>query len=114
MKDEKKVFERQNVACLFVPVWEEMGIKRVWPEAARITEFLMYFPDGWTATHKTERKFFYGILSTLAPNFVQAMVNEARQLRHNHRISRQMPVRQMNISSQWADLLLREPFVSCK
>lgn len=50
--------------------------------------FHRHIPDEWTATNKTERKFFYGVLTALAPNFVQQVVNQARQLRYAHRIQR--------------------------
>ena len=78
MKGEKLVFERQNVANLFVPTWQELGCKTVWSQAIMIKDFLKYVPDDWRSDHKVERKFFYGILTTLAPMFVQTVVNEAR------------------------------------
>jgi hypothetical protein len=78
LREEKLMIQRQQVSTMFVPSWEECGVRTIWPQASRIREFHRYIPDEWSATEKTERKFFYGILTYLAPNFVQQVVNEAR------------------------------------
>ena len=114
LKEDKQVLERQQVATMFVPLWTELGIKTVWPQAMRITDMPKYMPSEWDASDRTERRFFYGVLCTLAPTFVQSIVNEARQLRHQHRLSMAVPQRQMMISARWAEALLREPFTSSK
>jgi hypothetical protein len=69
---------------MHIPAWSELSIRRVWGEACRIQGFRDYLPDDWTSTHKTERKFFYVILTFLAPEFVIDLVKEARRIRNNH------------------------------
>ena len=93
LRDEKLVINRQAVPQLFVPNWPELGVRTIWPQAARIKDFLRHLPDDWRPDHNTERKFFYGVLTSLAPQFVHRVVNEARQLRHAHRQARQQPPR---------------------
>ena len=114
IRDDKRVLQRQNIPRVFVSNWPELGVRMIWPQAVRIEGFLEHMPDGWDGVHKTERKFFYGVLTSLAPNFVQAVVNEARQLRYQHRLGREAPQRQMQISGNWAEMLLRQPFASGK
>ena len=87
ISERKKCFYRAQVPSMFVPLWQECGIKAVWPQAIQIEKFRDYIPDNWTMTERTERRYFYGVLCTLAPHFVESVVNEARQLRYAHRLS---------------------------
>ena len=85
LREEKSVILRQQVPLMFVPTWTECGVRAVWPQAIRVAAFRSHMPDDWTATVKTERRFFFGVLATIAPQFLINLVNEARQLRHTHR-----------------------------
>ena len=67
LRDEKLVINRQAVPQLFVPNWPELGVRTIWPQAARVRDFLKHLPDDWRSDHNTERKFFYGVLTSLAP-----------------------------------------------
>ena len=81
LSDRKGFILRQNVPTMFVPNWPECGIKAIWPQAIRVEAFAKHMPDDWTATERTERRYFYGILTAIAPDFVIHMINEARTLR---------------------------------
>ena len=36
-------------------------------------------PDEWNGGAKTERPYFYQILITLAPEYVESLINDCRQ-----------------------------------
>ena len=114
LRDEKLVLDRQFIPNLVIPNWTELGVKTIWPQACKLDTFLRYMPDGWAGTDKIERKFFFGVLTSIAPMFIQTVINQARQMRYDHKLDRQMPTNQMQISEKWADMLLSQPFYSGK
>ena len=99
---------------MYVPAWPETGVKQVWGLAMEIESFKSYIPDDWTRNQKTERKFFYGILSTMSSDFVKALVDEATELRHAHHLTRERHVESMQITQEWAEALLAQPFRPCE
>ena len=82
MKKEKAWFSQPQVKQLRVPCWPELSPKQVWHMAKSLPGFLSYMPDTWGPDSKLlERPFFYGVLITLAPVFVQELIKECREKR---------------------------------
>ena len=69
-------------------------------------------PEDWTADHKTEREFFWGVLTTLAPEYVEALIKDCRQQRLAAAMARNMEPRRLNVAPEWAVALLAQPFIS--
>ena len=113
-RGEKLTIKLHQKPGLTIPAWQELSIRNVWPHACRIVTFRLYMPDEWTATKKTERKFFFNILTFLAPNFVQDLVREARRMRQNHYERQQLAPLDITLTQEWATALLGEPFRPCK
>ena len=63
---------------MHVPLWPELAIKRQWEQAIQLPEFKDYMPDDWTDLKKTERNFFYGVLSTLNALYVESVIKDCR------------------------------------
>ena len=67
---------------LKIPLWAELSVARIWPQAAELPEFLPHMPDEWRQDlKKVERSFFWAVLTTLAPEFVEQLVLDVRQQR---------------------------------
>ena len=78
-------------------------------------EWALYMPDGWSATKKTERGFFWQILTTLQNDYVCDLIRDCRRQRHQLNQQRSVRVqRDLHIAQNWAALLLEEEFTSCK
>ena len=64
---------------MVVPGVPELGMHRVWNDAIQINGFMGFIPDDWEqAHHRTDRRFFYGILATIAGDFVEQLVLDSR------------------------------------
>ena len=60
---------------LRIPLWPELSIARIWPQASELPGFLLHMPDEWRQDlKKAERSFFWAVLTTLAPEFVEQLV----------------------------------------
>ena len=63
-------FESRN---LKVPLWTELSVARLWPEAHNLPQMEEFLPSDWDLDHpkRIERNFFMGILMHLAPEFLE-------------------------------------------
>ena len=114
MAEEKLFFRETEIKSLNVPLWPELSVKRIFPAAERIIRFGRYIPDDWTADKKTERNFFWSILITIAPEFVEQIVTDCRTQRYQRRQDNVREPTNLQISAQWAGWLLAEPFQPSK
>ena len=64
-----------------IPLWPELSIAKIWLQAVKHPQFLRYLPDTWSATKKTERHFFWAILVTLQPDYVEQLITDCRRQR---------------------------------
>jgi hypothetical protein len=78
MAGEKEFFKMTEIKQLVIPLWPELAVKRIFSHAIRITRFANYIPSDWSAERKTERGFFWSILITIAPNYVEQIVTDCR------------------------------------
>ena len=76
--------------------------------------FAAFVPDDWSATRKTERKFFYAVLAHLTPGYVQALVRRARVLRGNRTGKAVIKAKQITVTPFWQKQMTSIPFRSGK
>ena len=73
-----------------VPLWPELSVGRVWPDAISIPGFRDWIPDEWREAKRVDRKFFWGILSTEHPQFVEALIRGALESRQAYKQQQQV------------------------
>ena len=81
LSNEKSFFWQRHVKHLRIPLWPELSVQRIWEQAVRLGNFRAYMPDEWNGNSKTERTFFWDILTTLAPEYVEELVKDCRRQR---------------------------------
>jgi len=117
LKKEKAVLNQQQVKQLQVPCWAELSPKKVWATAMQLPDFASYIPDSWSADSKLlERPFFYGVLVSLAPDYVQALIKDCREQRAQlvALAKAEKPLAGVRIDATWMEELLADGFVSSK
>ena len=97
---------------LHIPLWPELAVARQWPQAIQLEHFQAHMPDEWRGDNKTERPFFYAVLASLAPDYVQELIKDCRLQRMEAAANRATLPRQINIAPEWAQALMEQPFVS--
>ena len=76
---EKNAYLISDVNQLKVPLVPELSMANIWPKAMQITDFFKYMPDDWAnGHHRTDRAFFFGVLATKAPGFVEQLILDSR------------------------------------
>jgi hypothetical protein len=83
LSKRKRHLKKQEQKGLKLPLWPELSIARIWPEAMQLPQFGEYMPPDWSLEHakKIERGFMYGVLTTLAPDYVEKIVDKFRRQR---------------------------------
>ena len=91
LNNQKRYYKTSEVRVFRVPLWPELAIHKIWAEAIKNPRFLEYMPDSWTANAKTERSFFFAILGTVSPDYVQHLVLDCRQQRIQMKLNKPPP-----------------------
>jgi hypothetical protein len=55
-------------------MWEELSVDNTWDVVCTIKNFFAYIPDEWNQPKKVERSFYWGILGTLANEYVLRLI----------------------------------------
>ena len=107
---QKKVLPLGKVVRLWVPHWPELAVEKIWPEAIKIPQFLDYCPDEWTGT-RVDRCYFWGILCTLATEYVTQLVDDCQAQRNENKRLREVPKDNIQPQEAWLDKLLGTDFI---
>ena len=85
LANRKRFLRKFEHRDLKLPMWPEISISRIWPEAQRLPRFSEYMPDEWSVQNpkKIERNFMFGILISLAPEYVEQLILDIRSQRIN-------------------------------
>ena len=81
LTNQKRFFHKNQVRNLRIPIWPELAVHRIWPQAIQLPNFKDYMPSDWSGNSKTERPFFWAILVTMAPEFAEQLVLDCRRQR---------------------------------
>ncbi len=69
-------------------------------------------PEEWRHDlKKAERTFFWAVLTTLAPEFVEQLVLDVRSQRLGAAQEKLLQPRQINVAPEWVAPLLSQPFI---
>ena len=99
-----------------MPFLPELSPKYIWDDAHTHPEFKNYLPDEWTRDGKTtDRNFFYGVLATIAPDYVTHLIEDCRLQRSTRKLERQPEQQVVNdIPMEMIEKLLEHPWQSSK
>jgi len=78
LADEKKVLKAEDVVKVNVPLYPELSIKDMYPEAMgdeEVARYLPSIPD--QSTKLPEREFFFGVLATIRGEYLKKAIDEA-------------------------------------
>jgi len=112
----KEYMLQQQIKHIIVPTCTELSVQRIWVEAMKHPDFQKFMPDSWNGDKRTDRTFFWGILATLAPEYVTHLIKEVERKRHEDRLAKihERPTNSVVISDKWIGLLLSEDYKPSK
>ena len=82
LSEDKKALKQNDIVHLEIPNYPEISVKSLYEEALADPEVRMYLPEPKQLSGKLpERKFFFGILSSVRPKFMKDIIEEAHKNR---------------------------------
>ena len=90
LSNHKRWVKKTATKNIKVPLWTELSVARLWPEAHNLPQFAEHMPSDWDLAHpkRIERNFFMGILVYLAPEFLEHVILDIRSQRINQHAGR--------------------------
>lgn len=62
-----------------MPHYDELSVKALWPQFKQDTEFTQYFPDTYPIGKGPPRQYFFDILNTVHPDYLEQVMKHANQ-----------------------------------
>ena len=82
-KEEKSLMPLDRVKRISVPLYDELSVISLWPMMKDDAEFMKYFPSQLAKGRVPDREYFFNILNTLQPAYIQALVKHANDQRNS-------------------------------
>ena len=96
-----------------VPHYDELSVRRLWPEMRKDADFLAYFPTKYPKDKGPPRDYFFNLLNTLYPEYLQQLMTHANKERMEAGGVGQQN-ESIKISQFWEEELKAMPYLSCK
>jgi hypothetical protein len=110
---EKSLIKAAEVRVFNIPLYEELTVPKLLEQVkgdSQIMRHLNYYPNQKCLP---QREFFFGILGTLAPEYLSNVIKNANRIR-NRGDSRDKANETIQVTQEIYDKLNAEPFFSSK
>ena len=75
------LLKKKQVDYIHVSHYEELSVKRIWPDMKNDAAFKIYFQDNYANEKNPCRKFFFDILNTIYPDYLSQIMKHAAKER---------------------------------
>ena len=79
--EDKQLLKKQEVNYIHVPQYDEISVKALWPEVKKDADFMQYFPSKYPKDKGPPREYFFNIMNTKMPDYLQQILDHANKLR---------------------------------
>ena len=105
LSNKKKVLLQKNVPARKVPNWPQLAVKHVYEPAKLLPNVSDYLPDptGKEEERLPERDFFWKVLYTLHPDYVDDIVKQAKNKKKSKDENLQEQKWALGVSREWME-----------
>ena len=97
---EKKLFRKQDVKYIHVSHYEELSVKNMWDDLKGDEAFNVYFHEEYAKDRRPCRKYFFDILNTVHPFYLNNVMEHATKERFTAQ-GEQMKNQKINATEEW-------------
>ena len=105
--------KKADIRYIQVPKYDELSVKNIYPMFAKDAQFMSYFPDSYPKGKGPPRDYFFNILNTLHPDYLQQVMSHASKQRMTAE-GEAMKSETIDISKYWEEQLAAMPYLSRK
>lgn len=109
----KKLYHLNEIKPVYVPQYDELSVKRLWPNLKRANDFMIFLPDELPKGRLPDRDYFFTVLNTLNEEYVAHIINEAGKTRFSGDGEKNKN-ETILMSNEIGNMLMEKPFVSGK
>ena len=110
---QKQLMKKADVKAVQVPQYDELSVRNLWPEMKKDAHFLSFFPTKYPKDKGPPRDYFFDVLNTLYPEYLQQLMSNANQARMAAGGMGQQN-ESIKISQFWEEELKAMPYLSRK
>ena len=78
---KKQLMKKAEVQEVKVPKYDELSVTNLYPQFAKDAEMMSYFPSKYPKGKGAPRAYFFNILNTLHPDYLQQVMSHANKQR---------------------------------
>ena len=117
MKDvlngKKKLLKKQSVNYISVSAYQELSVVRLWPDMKDDPGLAPFFQDEYAGGKGPAREYFFNIVNTVYPDWLQQTVAHANNCRYAEAADPEQK-NQILVTEEWEQALNALPFKSGK
>ena len=110
---DKQLLELKHLKQVYVPVYDELAVQKIWPLIKEDRAMMRYFPDKLPKGRLPDREYFWNIVNSVNEPYVTKLVKHANELR-NAASKQQEAEKVVEITDEWWQKLNAVPFISSK
>ena len=79
---KKHLMKMSEVKFIHVPKYDELAVKYLLPHLMKDATFMQFFPDKFPKGHPPDRTYFFNVLNTLNPEYMERVIRHANNKRN--------------------------------
>lgn len=79
LTEDKALMALDKVNRINMPHYDELAVLKFWPDMRGNKEFMRFFPSKLPKGRFPDREYFWNILHTLMPEYVQTLTKHANE-----------------------------------
>ena len=83
LSGQKMVLLQKDVKAIKVPLYEELNVDKLWKHYHLDERLHKYLPDHVAKGRQVNRKWFFDLFNSLAPEVLQEIIDHAESVRSN-------------------------------
>ena len=83
LAEEKDLLELKDVSWINVPLFDELSVINIWPMTKEDEQIKRYFPEKLPKGRVPDREYFFNILNTFQPVYVDQIIRHANDQRNS-------------------------------
>ena len=111
--EEKELLELKEVKWINVPLFDELSVVNIWPMTKEDKQIKKYFPTKLPKGRVPDREYFFYIMNTFKPLYVEQIIRHANAQRNSESNEAQAK-ETIEVSDNWWNALNAAPFISCE
>ena len=80
--EQKKLFKKSEVNFINVNKYDELSVKQMFEDFKTDPKFMLYFSDEYPTAKGPNRQYFFNVLNTLEPLYLEKVIDHANRQRH--------------------------------